>query len=96
MTQINPITGSGMVQSSAAQRVQGDDKAAQMRRADVRRNNTPSGDTYEPQVASPTQVDPVSDQAHQNRQQRRDRAAARRRPPQIRRGDGESQLDVTA
>jgi hypothetical protein len=99
MTQINPITGGGIVQSSAAQRVQGDDKADQMRRADVSKNSPRSAaDSYEPRVSSPAEIDPVSDQPHQNRRQQREQTAARRKPPpRPATGDeGESHIDVRA
>lgn len=94
---INPIAGSGIVQSSAAQRVQADDKADQLRKAEQRKNNTPSNDSYEPAVASPNEIDPISDrQSNQQRRQTRQQTAARRRPPGPSPDDQTPRLDVTA
>lgn len=99
MVPIPPITNS-ILGSAGAQRVQADDKAAQARREAVRRNSGASSyqsDSYEPQVQSPHELEPVSDQPHQYR---RGRQLPRRRPPSppVRPADdGDNPpLDVTA
>lgn len=100
MPPIPPITHS-LLGSTAAQRVQADDKAAQLRRAERQRRVTPGGtgetDVYEPQVESPHELEPVSDNPH--------RQSGSYRPPAKRRGKparaspdatGGGELDVRA
>lgn len=63
MTPIPPITNAA-VGSTVAQRVQSEHKDAHLRNAQVRRTNTPTGDSYEPQVRSPDELSPASEEHH--------------------------------
>lgn len=91
MTQLNPIMGNP-AQSSAAQRLHADDKAAQMRREELARRGA-TADSFESQIQDLDQVEPASDQSHrkQPREQRKKRKP--NQPPD----DGEkSGLDIRA
>lgn len=66
MSQINPITGS-ILQSNAAQRVQAEDKAAQLKRVEKKRTNTTTGEEVI-LVESPTEIDPVADEQQPQKQ----------------------------
>lgn len=94
MTQINPITGS-IIGSSAAQRVQGDEKAAQLRRVQTRRNNTAAGpeDELEKQIQSPEELQPIGDEHHRQQPRKRNYTRRGNNPPPA--DDGE-QLDIKA
>ena len=92
MTQIHPITGS-IIGSSNAQRVQADEKTAQLRRIEQLRKNTGGGDTFESQINSPDEVDPASD--HNQKRQPRDKNP-RQSKPKPPADAPEVKLDITA
>lgn len=96
MTQIPSITAA-VAGSSVAQRVQADDKAAQLRQAQFKRNNTPSttgGDSFEQQVQSPDELEPIADE-HHKQHPRQPRQQPRRRKPGSD-DDNRQSLDITA
>lgn len=92
MTQMNPITGA-LIAAPAAERAASSDKAAQLKRVERNRKNTPAGDSFEQTIQSPDELEAVSDEHHKRQPGKRQQQQKNRKQAD---DDDQPHLDIRA